>query len=82
MPVFLGVHKIPEGMSQDQVKDGWGKYKQSATEKGLKTLGAVVSIEKGFAYCQTEAESADQVKDAHQVVEIPLDDVVEVQRLD
>lgn len=78
MPVFLGVHKLSGEMNVDQVKEGWKKYKQSATEKGLKPLGAVASIEKGFAYCQTEAQSADQVRDAHQAVEMPLEDVIEV----
>lgn len=82
MAVFLGIHKLTEGTSEDQVKEGWDKYKESATSKGLKPLGAVASVEKGFAYCQTEAESADQVKDAHQAVEIPLEDIIEIQRLD
>lgn len=82
MAVFLGIHKLTEGTSEDQVKEGWDKYKESATSKGLKPLGAVASVEKGFAYCQTEAESADQVRDAHQAVEIPLEDVVEVEKLE
>ena len=35
------------------------KYKASAREDGLNPISAVYSAEKGFAYCQTEAESAD-----------------------
>ncbi len=81
MAIFLGVHKLPAEMTEDQVANGWKSYKKSATEKGLKPLGAVVSIEKKFAYCQTEAESADQVRDAHEAMEIPLEDVVEVRAL-
>ena len=81
MAVFLGVHKLPAEMTEDQVREGWENYKKSATEKGLRTLGAVVSVEKGFTYCQTEAESADQVRDAHQAVENPLEDVIEVKQL-
>lgn len=65
-------------MSEDEVKEGYETYKRSATEAGLKPLGAVVSLEKGFAYCQTEAESADQVREAHSKVEIPLEDAVMV----
>ncbi|MBI2040088.1 DUF4242 domain-containing protein [Candidatus Microgenomates bacterium] len=81
MALFLGVHKLGEGMSEEDVANGWNTYKQSATSKGLKPLGAVVSMEKGFAYCQTEAQSADQVREAHQAVEIPLEDVIEVKPL-
>lgn len=78
MPIFLGIHKLQPGMSEDEVKEGYETYKRSATEAGLKPLGAVVSLEKGFAYCQTEAESADQVREAHSKVEIPLEDAVMV----
>ncbi|MBI2594329.1 hypothetical protein HYW39_01385 [Candidatus Curtissbacteria bacterium] len=38
-------------------------------------------MEKGFAYCQTEAQSADQVHQAHSNASIPLEDVVEVKTL-
>lgn len=81
MTVFLGVHKLQTGMSEEDVKNGYETYKKSAMEAGLKPLGAVVSMEKGVAYCQTEAESADQVRDAHAKVEIPLEDVIMVTSL-
>ena len=81
MAIFLGVHKLPEEMTEDEVQEGWNKYKASAQSAGLRPIGAVTSLEKGFAYCQTEAESADQVKEAHASVEIPLEDVVEVKPL-
>lgn len=82
MPVFLGIHKLSEGMQSQEVREGWEKYKQSATSKGLRPISAVASLDKRFAYCQTEAESADQVREAHTEVEIPLEDVVEVEKLD
>lgn len=78
MSVFLGVHKLMPGMSLDDAKNGYESYKKNATESGLKPLGAVVSMEKGFAYCQTEAESEDQVRQAHAKAEIPLEDVIMV----
>lgn len=81
MAVFLGVHKLQTGMSEEDVKEGFETYKKSAMEAGLKPLGAAVSLEKGFAYCQTEADSADQVKQAHAKVEIPLEDVIMVTSL-
>lgn len=82
MAIFLGVHKIPEGMTEDQVKEGWEKYKESAASKGIQAISVVVSLDKGFAYCQTVANSADQVREAHEVVEIPIEDVVEVEKLE
>lgn len=82
MAIFLGIHKIPEGMTEDQVKEGWEKYKESATSKGIQAISAVVSLDKGFAYCQTIANSADQVREAHEVAEIPIEDVVEVEKLE
>lgn len=81
MAIFLGIHKLPAEMTEGQIREGWENYKKNATEKGLRPLGAVVSVEKGFAYCQTEAESADQVRDAHQAVKNPLEDIVEVEQL-
>jgi len=81
MTVFLGIHKLVPGMSETDVREGYEKYKQGAVAKGLKPLGAVVSMEKGFAYCQTEAQSAQEVKEAHEGAAVPLEDVVEVKTL-
>lgn len=77
----MGVHKLPEGMQEADVVKGWGDYKAKATEAGIRPISAVVSMEKGFAYCQTEAQSADQVRQAHSNAAIPLEDVVEVKTL-
>lgn len=82
MPVFLGVHKLTPGMQEADVQKGWEDYKVSATTAGLRPISAVVSVEKGFAYCQTEAQSADQVRAAHANASIPLEDVVEVKTLE
>ncbi|MBI2599904.1 DUF4242 domain-containing protein [Candidatus Daviesbacteria bacterium] len=82
MALFLGVHKLSQEMSAEDVEAGFEKYKQSAREAGLTPISAVYSMEKEFAYCQTIANSAQQVREAHEKVEIPLEDVVEVQKLD
>jgi len=81
MAIFLGVHKLGPGMDDTEIAEGFGKYKEKAVAKGLRPIGAVYSIEKGFAYCQTEAESAEVVRQAHQEAEIPLEDVIEVKPL-
>ncbi len=81
MAVFLGVHKLIPGMTENDVREGYEKYKQEAIAKGLKPLGAVVSMEKGFAYCQTEAQSAQEIREAHEGVAVPLENVIEVKAL-
>lgn len=81
MPLFLGVHKIPEGLSEEQIKEGWLSYCQSSETMGLKPLSVIYSLEKRFAYCQTEAETSEQVRQAHQSVALPLEEVVEVKRV-
>ena len=78
----MGKHKLMEGMTEADVKEGWGKYKVAAKAKGLKTHHANYSIEKGFAYCETEASNAQDVRDAHSGAEIPLEDVIEVVTLE
>lgn len=78
----MGVHKLLAGMQEGDVRKGWEDYKTSAIAAGLRPISAVVSVEKGFAYCQTEAQSADQVHQTHANVSIPLEDAVEVKTLE
>lgn len=82
MALFLGIHKIPEGMSLDDAREGWSAYKQNATEMGINPLHTAVSLERGFAYCQTEADSAEKVKEAHEKAGVPVDDVVEITKFE
>ncbi len=81
MSIFLGVHKIPAEMTIDDVTKGYQGYEEAASSMGLKPIGAVASIEKSVAYCQTEAESKEQVEEAHQKAGVPLEEVIEVQSL-
>lgn len=82
MPRYLGVHKLPADIRAEEIREGWDAYRRSAESKGLKTVGAVYSLEKGFAYCQTDAASAEEVRSAHEKANIPIEDVIEIQRLD
>ncbi len=82
MPRYLGVHKLKAGMSDSDIRAGWEKYCESCEAAGLRPVSVTYSVEKGFAYCQTDAESSEQVRKAHEVVTIPLEDVIEVQVLD
>ena len=78
MKEFLGVHKIPVGeMTEDEIQSGFKDYQNAASKMGLKAKHVHISMEKGFAHCVTEAETADQVRQAHEGI-APLEDVVEV----
>ena len=81
MELFLGIHKLPDGFSDADAVKGFEEYKGSAKAKGLRPISAVYSLEKGFAHCLTEAPSAQEVKDAHSSVNIPLEDVVEIKQI-
>ena len=59
-------------------KEGWEAYCKAAKDMGLKPLVVMVSMERRSGICQTEADSIDEVKKAHEVAHIPLEDVYEV----
>lgn len=81
MAEFMGVHELPGTFGEEDVRAGWEKYKASAVKMGLKPIRAHFNLEKHVAYCETEASTADEVKAAHQHVEIPLKDVIEIKTL-
>ena len=82
MAQFLGVHRLEADMSLEDVQSGFNKYKEEAAKIGIKALYAHYSLEKGLLYCLTEADSADQVRAAHQNISIPLEDVIEVREVE
>jgi len=84
MAQFLGVHKTGEigAMSDDDAADGFHKYKEAAKKMGLSATHAHYSLEKGFAYCLTDAETTEQVKQAHAHAGMALEDVIEVKTVE
>jgi hypothetical protein len=82
MPVFLGVHQAPAGAdpagADAAIRGSWEAYCKAAVDMGIKPLGAVASKEKGLGFCQTEASSIDEVRQAHDAAKVPLQDVYEV----
>ena len=59
-------------------KESWEAFCKVAKDMGLKPLGVIVSMERRSALCQTEADSIEQVKKAHEEAHIPLEDVYKV----
>ncbi len=78
MPRFIGKHTFTPGATEEQVKENWEKYKTAAEAKGLKTIHALYSREKGFAYCETEAASTQEVEQAHKDAGVPVDEVIQM----
>ena len=85
MPIFLGVHQMPAGADPASagatIQGSWEAYCKAAREMGIKPLGAVANEEKGVGFCQTEAGSIDEVRQAHAAAKVPLQDVYEVTAL-
>jgi len=78
MPIFLGKHTLPNGLSNGEIEQGWEKYKSAATARGLKALHVNYSLEKGFAYCETDAPNAQEVQKAHEAAQVPLEEIIQV----
>lgn len=72
---------MPEGTTLEQVKESWEKYKQASLAKGLKPLHAHYNIEKGVAYCETDATNMQEVEDAHKDASVPFEEIVQVEEL-
>ncbi len=81
MPLFMGFHKKP-GITEEEIKKGWNGYKEAARKLGLRPLRAHYNAEQGVAFCETESPSAEDVKKAHESVQIPLEDLVEIKNLE
>ncbi len=79
MPVFIGVHKM-EPFSEEKMQELWGKYKDQVQGLGLRAIRLHYNGEKGTAYCETEANSADEVMAAHQGLKIPQE-IIEIKTL-
>jgi hypothetical protein len=77
MSLFMGFHSTL-GSEREQIAEAWNKYKNACSERGLTARKAYYSEERGVAYCITEAASDEAVREAHQSVNIPLDDVYAV----
>ncbi len=81
MARFLGIHKLTSDITDSKVAEAFEGYKQAAQDEGITAISAMYSLDKGFAYCQTEAENAEQVRKAHEKAQGALDDVIEIKTI-
>ncbi|HSX27463.1 MAG TPA: nickel-binding protein [Patescibacteria group bacterium] len=81
MALFIGLHTMGEGMTEDMARQSWESYKAACAKLGLSPQHAHISTQQGKAFCITEADSADSVQKAHDEAKVPIDEVMEVKDL-
>jgi len=82
MALFLGVHDMGQSVPEEQMTGGWQAYKAACEKSGCKALHAHISPETGKAFCITEASSADEVRAAHDVANVPLKEIIPIKTIE
>jgi len=77
MPFFIGVHKFPQALSDEEIEGKWAKYKQSCATLGIKPVKLHYNGAKASAFCETEASSEEEVTKAHEAAGLTVDEVIE-----
>lgn len=78
MPQFVGVHEGMTSSTDDEVKKSWADYKAACQKRGCQAVHVHYSTKEGRGFCLTEANSADDVRQAHTEANVPVKEVVEV----
>ncbi len=81
MALFIGLHNMGDGVTEEMVEQSWEAYKAACAELGCSAQQVHASAEQGRAFCITEAASADLVKQAHDQANVPVNEVLEVKEL-
>ena len=66
MTVFIGIHKMDGPVEEDLIEKSWVAYKEACEKRGIKGIRVGYNAEKGIAHCITEANSEDEVHEAHE----------------
>lgn len=82
MALFLGIHDMGEETSEDVVQKSWSNYKTACQKHHCQALRVHYNASQGKAFCLTEAALADDVRTAHNEINLPLKDLVEVKILE
>jgi len=78
MALFIGLHSMGEGMTDDMIRQSWESYKAACAKLGCRPKHTHVNAAQGKAFCVTEAASADMVQQAHDEAKVPVNEVIEV----
>jgi len=82
MPIYVGIHKLPDTSDEELVDKSWSKYKTSCEENGAKAIRLSYNLEKSVAHCITEAPSKEIVEKAHASMEQIPEDVFEIKTIE
>jgi len=78
MAIFIGIHRIEEAVEDSVLEESWGKYKEIAAKRGLKPLRVTYNGAEKIAICETEANSREEVADAHAELGMQPAEIIEV----
>lgn len=82
MAQFLGIHEGIDTDPQQTGGDPWEDYKSACPKHDCTPLHVHFNTSSGRAFCVTEANSADDVRAAHEEANIPIKEVIEVEYAD
>lgn len=77
MAIFIGIHKTGP-VDEEIFANGWEKYKEASSKMGMKAVKVMYNAAQGVGVCETEAQSAEQVKAAHEEVGMVPQEIIEV----
>lgn len=82
MTLFIGLHDMGEGVTDEMVEKSWEAYKVACTQLGCSPKHAHYSAAAGKAFCLTEANSAAEVQQAHDNANVAVSEIIEVSDLE
>jgi hypothetical protein len=82
MATFLGIHDLGGSIEDEKFQANWAAYKKACDELGCSATHVHVNTDKGRAFCITEASDIGQVQKAHDKVQVPVVEIIEVSNLD
>ncbi len=78
MALFLGIHNMGDGVTDEVVLQSWEAYKTACESLGCSAKHAHANARQGRAFCITEATSANLVQQAHDEAKVPVNEIIEV----
>ena len=79
MARFIGVHRVSgPAVAEDVMVKAWESYKVAASKRGMKPVRVAYSAEEGVGFCETEANSKEEVAAAHQEINMMPAEIIEV----
>jgi hypothetical protein len=82
MAVFIGIHNLGGPKEDSLIKASWNAYKEACGKRSIKGIRVDYNAEKGIAHCITEANSEQEVNEAHQDTKMMPQEIFEIKTLE